>query len=78
MIDTSSVGSGILTYSYTDNAGNTGSATRIINITDQTAPEVNLSGSTSIIIFSGSTYIDLGADWVDNVDGIGDTLVGTY
>ena len=45
---------------------------------DFIAPVVNLSGSSSITVAQGSIYTDLGADWIDTIDGTGHTLVGTY
>jgi len=40
-----------------------------VNVTDQTAPVVTLSGSTPETVFSGAVYVDLGATYTDNVDG---------
>ena len=70
-LDTNSVGSYIVEYFYVDGAGNTGSVTRTINVTDQTAPVVSLNGIGIISLNIGTNYIDAGANWLDNVDGSG-------
>jgi hypothetical protein len=77
-VNTGALGIYIIEYLKVDTSGNTGSVTRTVTVTDQTAPVVTLSGSSPLIIFSGSTYTELGASWSDNVDGTGNTLVGTY
>ena len=38
---------------------------------------MNLSGSTNINIIQSGSYNELGATWVDNVDGTGDILAST-
>jgi len=77
-VNTAVVGTYTLEYTYTDTAGNTGNVvTRTVNVTDQTAPVVTLSGSASITIAQGSVFTDDGATWVDNVDGSGIIAVAT-
>ena len=49
-VDTNTIGTYILEYTYTDGEGNSGSAMRTVNVTDQTNPVVTLSGLTSITI----------------------------
>ena len=43
-VDTAKVGSYTVTYSATDAAGNTGTATRVINVIDTTAPTITVIG----------------------------------
>jgi len=51
MVNTAVIGTYILEYTYTDTAGNTGNiVTRTVNVTDQTAPVVVLSGGNTITI----------------------------
>jgi hypothetical protein len=44
-------------------------------IPDAVPPVVTLSGSSSITVAYGSSYIDAGATWSDNIDGTGNTLM---
>jgi len=70
-VDTSSVGSYTLTYSAIDAAGNTGTATRTVNVivADTTAPVITLNGSSLVSIFLNAPYIEAGASAIDKVDG---------
>jgi serralysin len=43
-VDTAKVGSYTVTYSATDAAGNTGTATRVVNVLDTTAPTITVIG----------------------------------
>lgn len=70
-VNTISLGSYVVSYVYVDLAGNTGSADRIVNVVDTTAPVVTLSGSSPVTILSGSVFTDEGATWSDAVDGTG-------
>jgi hypothetical protein len=47
-VDTNTVGSYIITYSATDAAGNTGTATRIVNVNDTNAPTIDTSSIVSV------------------------------
>ena len=38
---------------------------------DTTAPVITLSGASSVNVEYGSSFVDLGATWTDNVDGTG-------
>ena len=61
-----------MSYRYIDAGGNTGNTvTRVITVTDQTAPIVTLSGSAPLTIAQGSIYVDSGALWTDNAEGTG-------
>ena len=44
-------------------------ATRVVDIYDPIPPVVTLIGSGAITLNAGSTYIELGARWTDNIDG---------
>ena len=63
------VGTYTLVYTYVDAGGNSGSATRIVHVTDQTAAVVTLYGSGVMTVAHGGTFTDPGASWTDNVDG---------
>jgi hypothetical protein len=73
-VNTNVVGSYSVIYSVTDNAGNTATATRIVNVIsstlDTTAPVINLNGANPQTIIIGNSYTELGATASDNVDGV--------
>ena len=56
-VNTDTVGSYTLTYSATDAAGNTGTATRTVTVVDTTAPVVTVT--------SGTDTVELGGTWTD-------------
>jgi len=60
-VDTAKVGSYTVTYSATDAAGNIGTATRIVNITDTTKPALTIIGDNPATAEFGLTYTDAGA-----------------
>ncbi len=64
-----SAGSYTLTYTATDNAGNSASTTRIVVVADTKAPVITIHGSAHINHELGSQYIDAGASAIDVVDG---------
>jgi subtilisin len=71
-VNTTVVGTYIITYTATDKAGNEATATRTVNvisITDTTPPVITLNGSNPVNITVGSTYTDAGAVAIDAVDG---------
>jgi hypothetical protein len=69
MVNTAVIGTYILEYTYTDTAGNTGNiVTRTVNVTDQTAPVVVLSGGNTITIAQWWTYTEEWATRTDNID----------
>lgn len=75
-VNTNAVGTYTLTYNATDAAGNTATpVTRTINITDQAAPVLTLTGLAVDTIAHGTTYTDQGATAADAVDGSLDTNV---
>lgn len=78
-VDTSALGTYIVTYDYTDVAGNSAEqVTRTVKIVDTTAPVVTLNGG-DVSFRRGHTYHEQGATWTDNVDGSGNvvTITGT-
>ena len=80
-VNTWAIGSYILQYRQIDTSGNTGTISRTINVLgapDITPPVVSLSGSGIINIEFGSVYTELGATWMDNVDGTGNTFGWIY
>lgn len=58
-----------ITYSATDNSGNTATATRTVIVADTTAPVITLTGAASITLEQGTPYTDPGASAADVVDG---------
>jgi len=68
-VNTSLVGTYIITYSATDTAGNTGTDTRSVDVTaDVTAPVITVNQGTDTIAIGGS-WTDAGATASDNLDG---------
>ncbi len=65
-VNSDSVGSYSLNYSYTDNGGNTGIASRTVNVIDTGAPTITLRGSSTVDHELGSPYIDAGASAIDD------------
>ena len=73
-VDVNNTGSYTVGYIHADTSGNTGSVDRVINVVaaiDTTAPVITLSGASSVTVEYGSSFVDLGATWTDNVDGTG-------
>ena len=79
-------GTYLITYSASDTAGNTATATRTVVVADTTAPVVILVGPASVSHEQGTPFTDPGASAMDAVDGslavitagsVG-TGVGTY
>ncbi len=64
-----SLGTYVLTYSSTDDSGNTGTATRRVTVVDCTPPLITLLGQNPYYIECGSTYQDAGATARDDIDG---------
>ncbi len=75
-VDTSKVGTYILTYSAKDRAGNTAGVTRTVKVVkketgnkDTTPPVITLRGEKEMTITQGDSFRDPGASAYDNVDG---------
>ena len=81
------LGATTVTYSSTDAAGNTSTATQVVTIVDTTAPIITLTGLADIYVEVNTAYTEQGATWADNLDGTGaatvtgtvnTTVLGTY
>jgi hypothetical protein len=69
-VDTNTVWNYILEYSYTDQSGNTGKATRTVHvIADTVWPDVVISGDNPVNIYKWHPYSEQGAYCYDNLDG---------
>ncbi|MCJ8322000.1 MAG: DUF5011 domain-containing protein, partial [Colwellia sp.] len=74
--DVLALGMHTITFSATDNAGNTTTAQAKITIVDQSKPVISLIGNTSITLSFGELYSELGFTAIDNVDGnLTDTVI---
>ena len=60
-VDTNAIGTYTITYSASDAAGNTSTATRTVNVVDTTAPVLSVTGDNPATVELGSTYTDAGA-----------------
>lgn len=58
-----------LTYTVTDKAGNTATATRRVTVRDVVAPVITLSGQRELFVPLGGTFRDPGATAQDDADG---------
>ncbi|MDR4969272.1 MAG: DUF5011 domain-containing protein, partial [Acholeplasmataceae bacterium] len=78
-VNTSLLGSYIITYNATDSSGNTATPkTRTVIVRDTTAPEITLNGSSTIYVEFGTSYDELGAVVTDNYDtGLTTTISGS-
>ncbi len=70
-VDTSTIGTYIVTYTATDSSNNVASTTRTVNVIapDTTAPVITILGANPMTITIGGTYTELGASAIDNIDG---------
>lgn len=69
-VNTTTTGSYEITYTAVDNAGNTTTIKRTVNVIDDTvAPVINLNGNVIINIIKGLSYVEAGATATDNKDG---------
>ncbi len=75
-LNINTVGTYSVTYSVTDSSGNTATTTRTINVVDITPPVITLNGSSTINLFVGDVYNELGATAFDAVSGT-TTVVAT-
>ena len=72
-VDLNTVGSYVLSYDYTDGAGNAATqVTRTVNVVDTTLPVITLTGDATVTHEAATTYTDAGAGWTDTLDGSGD------
>ncbi len=70
-VDTNIVGSYVITYNVSDNAGNAAvEVIRTVNVNqDATIPVITLIGASTINLNIGDSYIEQGATAIDNFDG---------
>ena len=64
-----------ITYSASDAAGNTATATRTITVADTQPPVISLIGDSEVSHEQGANYIDAGASASDLVDGDVEVLI---
>lgn len=67
-IKTDAVGSYTVTYTITDQSGNSSKATRTVNVVDASPPVITLIGDNPQVVVLGSDYIEQGVSVSDNVD----------
>ena len=89
-VNTSLVGNYTVTYTVSDNSGNTAHAVRAVSVlNDTSAPVITLKGSNPLTVGRGSIYLDPGATAFDPNDGnltgyivtinkVNPGVVGTY
>ncbi len=68
-LDITTVGVYETTYTVSDAAGNTATATRDVRVRDITPPVITILSDNPFYIDQGDTYNDPGATADDNVDG---------
>jgi surface protein len=76
-VDSDVVKSYTLTYTATDAAGNSNTATRTVNVIDDVAPVLVLNGVTPVAHNAGDDYTDLGVVATDNVDDTSEITITT-
>jgi surface protein len=84
-VGTDTSGTYTIIYKATNPRGASGTITRIVTIVDTTAPVITLTGSSTVILERGDTYVDLGATSSegqavtnDSATTINNITVGTY
>ena len=82
-VDNQTAGSYTVTYSATDASGNTGTATRIVNVVASLPPVITILGNNPETIEIGSTYTDAGAtsdggETVTVLNGVDSNIVNLY
>jgi len=68
-IDFDVPGTYVITYTGEDDAGNTVTTTRTVEVLDISAPIILMNGEKVVSLVEGDSYDDLGASAMDNVDG---------
>ncbi|MCA1902393.1 MAG: DUF5011 domain-containing protein, partial [Candidatus Hydrogenedens sp.] len=77
-VNKDSVGEYTLTYTAADDAGNTATATRTVQVVDTKPPVITLKGEAKIEINKGETFTDPGATAIDECQGdVQVTVTGT-
>ncbi|MGA1540277.1 MAG: DUF5011 domain-containing protein, partial [Chthoniobacterales bacterium] len=69
VVNTTVPGSYTVTYSASDAAGNTGTATRTVNVIDVTAPLITVAGDNPLYLPVGAAFNDPGVSAFDAIDG---------
>ncbi len=69
VVNTTVPGSYTITYSASDAAGNTGTATRTVNVIDVTAPLITVAGDNPLYLPVGAAFNDPGVSAFDAIDG---------
>lgn len=90
-VNTASAGTYFVNYNVSDSSGNAATqVTRTVNVqADTTAPVITLIGASTVNLFVGDAYNELGATATDNIDGnltssivitgvVNTSLAGTY
>ena len=68
-VDTSSLGSYLVTYTVSDSSGNAATpVSRTVQVVDSTEPSISLVGDASMTISYQSSFVDPGATATDNYD----------
>jgi hypothetical protein len=68
-VNTAVLGTYTITYTVTDAAGNTATASRTVQVTDQTKPVITLNGDATLHTTFGAKFTDPGPTAIDNIDG---------
>jgi len=68
-VDTAVTGEYTITWTATDEAGNTDTKTRTVTVTENPKPVVTLNGASTITLNFGESYTDAGATATDVPDG---------
>ncbi len=69
-VDTNTPGVYVITYDYTDSAGNAADQViRTVTVNDITAPVITLTGDNPLTWPHGTAFVDPGATAADNADG---------
>ena len=63
-------GTYVLSFNYTDAAGNAARMVRTVHVVDTTAPVISLHGDANISHQAGNVYLDANASWSDAVDRV--------
>lgn len=75
-VNNSSLGNYNLNYDSIDSSGNIGTTvTRTVTVQDTIAPQISLTGASTIYIEFGDNYTEQGATWTDSFDGSGAATV---
>jgi len=69
-VDTYTLGTYTITYDVNDSSGQDAiQVQRVVNVIDTTKPIITLNGAEKITLEAGTTYVELNATAMDNLDG---------